>query len=108
MATEVKCPKCGSFVDVESVIAHDLGDKLKKEYEGKLRESLVNLQAEKDRLLEEQKTFEEKKKKENELFSQRLAQEKSKFESEIKEQVQKSISSDFEVKLKIAEEANRE
>ena len=108
MATEVKCPKCGSFVDVESVIAHDLGDKLKKEYEGKLRDSLMNLQADKDRLLEEQKAFEEKKKKENELFSQRVAQEKSKFEIEIKEQLQKSIASDFEVKLKLAEQNNRD
>ena len=108
MATEVKCPKCGSFVDVESVIAHDLGDKLKKEYEGKFRESLGNLQAEKERLIEEQKAFEEKKKKENELFSQRLIQEKSKYEIEIKEQIQRSISADFEVKLKMAEEANRE
>mgnify|MGYP000126629730 CR=1 FL=1 len=108
MATEVKCPKCGSSVDVESVIAHDLGDKLKKEYEAKLRDSLVNLQSEKDRLLEEQRSFEEKKKKENELFAQKLAQEKARLESEIKEQVQRSIASDFEVKLKIAEEANRE
>jgi len=97
MATEVKCPKCGSPVDVESVIAHDLEDRFRREYEMKSRQ-----------LQEEQKTFEEKKKKENELFAQKLSQEKLKLESELKDQLQKSISSDFEVKLRLAEENIRE
>ena len=108
MATEVKCPKCGSSVDVESVIAQDLGDKLKKEYEGKYRDDLASLQSEKERLAEEQKAFEEKRKKENEIFAQKLAQEKLKLENEIKEQLQKSIASDFEVKLRLAEQNNRD
>ena len=63
MANDIKCPKCGQVFDVEAVIASDLEEKLKKEYEHKLRQSLDSIQQDKLRLQEDQRLFEDKKKK---------------------------------------------
>ena len=108
MANNIKCPQCGNQFDVEAVIASDLEEKLKKEYEQKMRQSYESLQQDKIRLQEEQRQFEEKKKKENEIFLQKIGQEKLKLEKEIQEQVRKSITEDFELKLRLLENNNRD
>ena len=83
MATNIKCPSCENVFDVEEVIASDLEEKLKKEYTLKLQQSLSALSNEREKLHQEQAVFEEKKKKENELFQQKLNQEKQKLEVEL-------------------------
>jgi len=108
MANNIKCPQCGNQFDVEAVIASDLEEKLKKEYEQKLRQSFESLQQDKLRLQEEQRQFEDKRKKENEIFLQKIGQEKLKMEKEIQEQVRKSITEDFELKLRLLENNNRD
>lgn len=101
MANDIKCPNCGNVFDVENVIAADIEQKLKKEYQDKLQQSLHKVEADKLKLEAEQSLFEEKKKKENELFLQKLQQEKLKMEAEIQEQVRKNISADYENQLRI-------
>lgn len=108
MATDIKCPACGSVFDVEEVIANDLEEKLKKEYASKLQQSLSALTEERNKLHHDQLLFEEKKKKENELFQQKLSLEKQKLEAEIQKQVTRSITSEFEHKLKLLEQNNKD
>ena len=108
MATDIKCPSCGNVFDVEEVIANDLEEKLKKDYAQKLQQSLSGLAEERNKLQHEQAIFEEKKRRENELFQQRLAQEKQKLEEEIQKQLTRSITSDFEHKLKLLEQSNQD
>jgi len=108
MPTDVKCPHCGNKFDVEGVMAGELEQRFKKEYENKLQQSLGSVEAEKNVLKEEQRLFEEKKRRENELFAQKVIQEKQKMEAEIQERMRKSISSDFENQLKMLEQNNKE
>jgi len=108
MATDIKCPSCGNVFDVEEVIANDLEEKLKKEYSTKLEQSLNTLGEERKKFQHDQIIFEEKKKKENELFQQKIAQEKQKMEIELQHQLTRSISSDFENKLKLLEQNNQD
>lgn len=108
MATDIKCPSCGNVFDVEEVIANDLEEKLKKEYTLKLQQSISALAEERSRLQHEQTVFEEKKKRENELFQQRLNQEKQKLEAEIQKQLTLSITSDFEHKFRLLEQNNQD
>lgn len=108
MPTDIKCPKCGNIFDVENVLAADLEKKYQRDYEIKLSQSLDNVELEKKKLLEEKQLFDEKKKKENEIFAQKLQQEKLKLENEIQEQLRKSISADFENKLRLLENNNRD
>ena len=85
MANDIKCPNCGNVFDVENVIAADIEQKLQKQYQDKLQLSLNKVEEEKRKLEIDQLQFEEKKKKENEIFSQKLQQEKLKLETEIQE-----------------------
>jgi hypothetical protein len=108
MANDIKCPNCGHLFDVENVISADIEQKFQQQYQEKLQQSLLKVEADKKRLEASQLEFEEKKKKENEIFAQKLQQEKQKLETELQEQLTKSISSDFENKLKLLRDSNND
>ena len=97
----IKCPNCGTEFDVQNVLSADLEQKLRQEFEKQFQQSLSQVNADKKKLEEEQKQFEEKKNKENELFQQKLQQEKQKMELELQQQLRKSIVADFENELRI-------
>jgi hypothetical protein len=104
MPTNIKCPHCANEFDVENVLSSDIEHKLKQQYEQQLQRSVSQLNAEKKKLDDELKLFEEKKKKENELFQQKLQQEKLKLEAEIQQQLRKSISGDYENKIRLLQQ----
>ena len=108
MANDIKCPNCGTLIDVENVLAADIELKLQQQYKDKLQQSLTKVEEDKKKLQADQFLFEEKKKNENEIFAQKLQQEKQKLETEINEQLRKSIASDFENKLRMLENNNAE
>jgi len=86
MPTTIKCPNCASVIDVDNALSADMEQKLKQRYEQQLQESVSQLNNERKRLEDEQKLFDEKKKRENELFQQKLQQEKLKLEQELQQQ----------------------
>ena len=59
--TQITCPNCNTEIDVQDILAHQVEEKFKQEFQQK--EAV---------LLNQQKEFEEKRKKENELFQDRL------------------------------------
>jgi hypothetical protein len=101
MPTNIKCPKCGSEFDVQNVLSADVEQKLRQEYEKQFQQSLNQVNTDKKKLEEEQKQFEEKKKRENELFQQKLQQERLKLEAEVQQQLRKSIAADYENELRL-------
>lgn len=104
MPADIKCPNCGHEFDIENVLSAELEHKYQKEFQEKLNTSLQAVEAEKQKLQDEQKNFEEKKKKENELFAQRLSQEKQKLSQELQETITKNVSQDFENQLKLLQQ----
>ena len=108
MANNIKCPNCGHVFDVEDVLAADIEQKYQQQYQDKLNQSLTKMEEDKKKLATDLQLFEDKKKKENELFAQKLQQEKLKLETEIQEQLRKSISADFENKLRLLQNSNIE
>lgn len=108
MANDIKCPNCGTIIDVENVLAADIEQKLQQQYQDKLQQSLHKVEEDKSKLLADVAQFEEKKKNENEIFAQKIQQEKQKLEIEIQEQMRKSISSDYENKLRMLQNNNTE
>lgn len=101
MSTNIKCPNCASELDVQDVLSADAEQKIRQQYEQQLQQNLSQISAEKKKLEEEQKVFEEKRRRENELFQQKLQQEKLKMESEINQQLRKSIAQDYENQLRL-------
>ncbi|MGZ3882294.1 MAG: DUF2130 domain-containing protein [Flavisolibacter sp.] len=108
MPTTLKCPNCASVIDVDTVLSADMEQKLKRRYEQQLQESLSQINNERKRLEDEQKSFDEKKKRENELFQQKLQQEKLKLETELQQQIRKTIASDYENQLSLLKQSAEE
>ena len=108
MATNIKCPNCSHIFDVEDVLASEVEHKLKAEFDQKLQHSYSLINQEKKKLEEEQKSFEEKRRKENELFQQKLQQEKQKMHTELQTQIKKSVGEDYENELKLLKEGMKD
>lgn len=104
MPTQIKCPNCATEFAVEEVLSSDIEQRYRQQYEKQLQHQLSQINQDKKRLEEEQRVFEEKRKKENELFQQKLQQEKLKLEEELKQQLRRSIASDYENKLRMLEQ----
>ncbi len=73
--TQVKCPNCGTSIDVQDILTHQLEDEIKKKYQSQLADEQKRFDAEQDKLNRAMIEFEQKKKQENELFQERLAQQ---------------------------------
>lgn len=89
--SQIKCPNCGTQIDVQDVLKHQLEDEIKLKYERLQSEERGRNEAATEKLRKAQEEFEEKKKKENELF-------KAKLENELK-QATKDIESKLKIKL---------
>lgn len=100
MATNIKCPQCGNEFDIENVLSIEAEEKYQREYQQKLNTSLKEIDSQKNKLANEQREFEEKRKKENELFIQKVQQEKQKIEVDVR----KELTKENDTKIKFLEE----
>jgi hypothetical protein len=108
MTNDIKCPNCGHGFDAGTVLSSKIEKELSVKYQNKLQESLSKVEEDKKKLEADQQLFEEKKKKENEIFANKMQQEKLKMEVELQEQIRKSVSSDFENQVKLLQDNNAE
>jgi hypothetical protein len=69
---QIKCPNCGTAIDVQDILAHQLEDEIKQKYQTQLAEEKKKYTAEFDSLNKAKEEFEQKKKQENALFQDRL------------------------------------
>jgi len=70
--TQIKCPNCGTSIDVQDILAHQLEDEIQLKYQHQLAEEKKKFDAEFDGLNKAKEQFELKKKQENEMFQERL------------------------------------
>lgn len=96
--TKIVCPNCGTEINVNEVLSHQLEDDLKKKYAVQLAEEKKKYDSELDLLNVQKEEFEKKKQKENELFQEKL-QSKLKEERQIIEK---------QLKIKLTEEQSEQ
>ncbi len=70
--SKITCPQCGAEIDVQDVLVHQLEEEIKKDYNARLAKEKSAFDQQAKLLADERAAFEEKKKKENELFQERL------------------------------------
>lgn len=70
--TQINCPNCGSSIDVQDILAHQLEEELKQKFHSELVLERKKYDSEFEKLNHEKETFLKKKKQENELFQERL------------------------------------
>lgn len=87
----IKCPNCGSQIDVNDVLKHQLEEKMKSEYQKKYSELQRNLEEKELRIAREKEEFEKKRQRENEIFQERLEQAKKSAAQEIQLKLKKQL-----------------
>lgn len=70
--SKITCPNCGIQIDVQDALSHQLEEEIKKDYNVRLAKEKGVYEQQLKGLSEEKAAFEEKKKKENELFQERF------------------------------------
>jgi hypothetical protein len=69
---QIKCPNCGTTIDVQDILAHQLEDEIQMKYQQQLAEEKKKFDTEFDSLNKAKEQFELRKKQENEMFQDRL------------------------------------
>ncbi|MHB1107349.1 MAG: DUF2130 domain-containing protein [Lutibacter sp.] len=98
--TQIKCPNCGTTIDVQDILSHQLEEEIKQKYQSQIAEEKKKYAAEFEGLNKAKEEFEKKKKQENELFQERLEtqlkQEKKAIEEKIKAKLKEEQSEQFD------------
>ncbi len=88
----IKCPNCGTSIDVQDVLTHQLEDEIQKKYAGQLEQEKNRFAAQENKLRLEQEAFEQKKKQENELFQEKLNEKLKQERRELEEKLKKRLA----------------
>lgn len=98
--TKIKCPNCGTAIDVEDILSHQLEEGIKKKFNAQLTEEKKKFDKEHEILNKAREEFEQKKQKENELFQEKLdaklKEGKKLLEETLKKKLKEEQSEQFE------------
>lgn len=101
MSQQIHCPSCNAPIDVNDILAHQLEDQIQKKYNEQLQKDR-SLFLEKERMLAtEKEAFEEKKRRENEVFQERLDAKIREERKLIEERAKQKLSSEFSDRLEL-------
>ncbi len=97
--SSIQCPNCGTTIDVNDILKHQLEDSIRKEYQQKANAQTKELELKNEQFERAKTEFEAKKKQENELFAERLEREKKTAEKEITEKVKNKLAEENKDRL---------
>jgi len=95
---QIKCPNCGTNIDVTNILSHQLEAELQAKFQAQLQSERSKMNEAVEKLRDEKLAFEENKKREKELFQEQL-------EKSLKEE-RRSIEE--KLKIKLAEEQSEQ
>lgn len=99
--TQIKCPNCGTFIDVQDILAHQLEEEIKQKYKSQLADEQKKVAEQVQKLKNEKEAFELKKKQENELFQEKLEiqlkEDRKTIEDKLKAKLTEELSEQFQV-----------
>lgn len=98
--TQIKCPSCGTSIDVQDILAHQLEDEIKKKYQAQSLEEKKKLEELEEKLNQEKRAFEEKRKQENDLFQERLEKQLKEDRKGIEEKLKTKLQEEQSDQLK--------
>lgn len=102
--TQVKCPNCGYSIDVQDILAHQLEEEYKQKYQDELSKERRRFEAQETRLKLAEQQFEEKRKKENELFQERLEAQLKSDRKEIEQKLSQKLADENAERVKAMQE----
>ncbi|MEN8883687.1 MAG: DUF2130 domain-containing protein [Flavobacteriaceae bacterium] len=102
-STSIQCPDCGSQIDVNDILKHQLEEAVRAEYQAKQSKFVKEQKEKEEALTKEKEEFEAKKKRENELFSERLEKAEKQAKEEIEAKLLKRLSQENEDRFEAME-----
>ncbi|MFM6935977.1 MAG: DUF2130 domain-containing protein [Flavobacteriales bacterium] len=97
---QIKCPNCGTNIDVTNILSHQLEAELQTKFQEQLQRERSKMSDLEEKLREEKLAFEETKRREKELFQEQLDrslnQERLKLEEKLKEKLAAEQLGQFE------------
>ncbi len=99
--TSIKCPNCGTEIDVNDILKHQIEDSIRKEFQQKATKQNEVLAAKNEVLEKAKADFEAKKKHENEIFAERLEREKKVAEKEITEKLKAKLEEENKDRIEL-------
>lgn len=97
--SSIQCPNCGTTIDVNDILKHQLEDSIRKEFQQKATAQAKELELKNEQFEKAKAEFEAKKKQENELFTERLDREKKIAEKEITEKLKTKLDEENKDRL---------
>lgn len=98
---QINCPNCGTAIDVNDILAHQLEEQIKQKYQAQLSVQRDEFSKKQRDLLAEKEAFEAKKLRENELFQEKIEvkikQEKTIIEQKLKHQLVQEQQEQFQL-----------
>ena len=108
MKTQIKCPSCGTNFNLEDVLTEDVERSMKEKYEAQNQEMLKQFSKRSAEFEKQLYDFEEKKKRENELFTERLKTEIEKSTKQKEIEIASRIQDEHKVKMAFLEKQQAE
>ncbi|WP_299381611.1 DUF2130 domain-containing protein [uncultured Lacinutrix sp.] len=97
---QIKCPNCGTSIDVQDILSHQLEEEIKQKYQSQIAAEKKRYESQQEKLKLEKLDFENKKKRENVLFQERLEnqlkEDKKEIEAKLKLKLKEESSDQFE------------
>lgn len=103
-AQHLNCPKCGTVIDVNDGISRQIENELKEKYQKELQAEMNGVAQREQKLKDDLAAFEEKKRKENELFQERLEIAVKEKEKNAEEKWRKKAAEEQEEQFKTLQE----
>lgn len=98
---QIHCPNCGTVIDVNDILSHQLEEEIQKKYQAQLNHTRDEFLKKQELLVREKEEFEEKKRRENELFQERfeakLKEERKLLEDRLKQKLASEQAEQFDV-----------
>ncbi len=103
-AQHLNCPKCGTVIDVNDGISRQIENELKEKYQKEIQAEMNGVAQREQKLKDDLAAFEEKKRKENELFQERLEIAVKEKEKNAEEKWRKKAAEEQEEQFKTLQE----
>ncbi|WP_291275923.1 DUF2130 domain-containing protein [Flavobacterium sp.] len=98
-SSTIQCPNCGTAIDVNDLLKHQIEETLRKEFQSKAAMQEKEIALKKEQFEKAKAEFEAKKRQENELFAERLEREKKQAERDIAERLKQKLEEENQERI---------
>jgi hypothetical protein len=105
---QIECPSCGSSIDVQDVLSHQVEEKLKREFKEKLEKENASLQKKVDELERSKQEFAEKQRQADRLFEEQVQAKLQVLSKSLEADLKRKITQEEQARVEALQEELKE